>query len=62
MNKIGLEGENSFYNLDINLQVVNPELSPTTIWRNGGGPFSDCDCEDSVDEMYRFVFHENDKN
>ena len=51
---ITLSGNNSYYNLEDNLHNVEPVISPVNIWRDGGGIFSDCECEESLLDMYLF--------
>ncbi len=51
---ITLSGNNSYYNLEGNLHNVEPVISPDNIWRDGGGRFSGCECEESLSDMYLF--------
>jgi len=37
-------------------------VSPSAIWRSDSGAFSDCSCEENIDEMYQFIFPENSEN
>ena len=59
---IRLEGQNTMYNLDGKLVEVHSEVSPSAIWRSDSGAFSDCSCEENIDEMYQFIFPENSEN
>jgi len=51
---ITLSGNNTYHNLEGQLHKVKPVISPDDIWRSGGGIFSNCECEDSLLDMYLF--------